>query len=534
MVDSSVLEAVERIVGEKSIQSRFKMDRDSGLVFFTRLLASAATEAPEYIPDTRNRDTWMRNFVRSEPFVNGIISSVIQIDKNRGWNLIGGRNQVIRFARVLEGAEQGAGWRFFISRLAEDFYQTDIGGVTEVGSVAPGGPLMALWNMDSTLCQLTGNSRKPLRFYGGNSRNRESTVDFYPEDYFRVVSKPNADQNFHGAGYSALSRAFELARVMMGILQHSQEKLATRVPKGFLSVFPIEETEWKRVEEDQRAAAANEGVNAFDGVVVLRSPDHKIEVEMTSLSQLPDKFDFPVWVETVMTGYSLIFGYPVHEFWTTASRGFSRGSEVEVQSEQATGKGTKDFTLQTQDQIQSGLPPTVSFEFQERDEGAELERAEKNEKLAKVASVMYTAVPEPGAEPLLDRQRSLQWLAMHGVIPHEWAEENAAVVYDDEKMLRSRIRDDGRVRHAAERFPNEPIVCHSWPNSHMRVLYDTGTEMLRRRSYPVAKPHVHRRVRRATLYESDGDEQITDEDVDSAIESWDFPEGKALLEAQET
>lgn len=515
---NELAEVVERVSGDRSQQSRFKEQNDSWVLkHVLHMVATAEISAPSYDSDTRRRDQWLRDFSRQESFLEGILNSVIQIDANRGWSITGGRNQVLRFAHVFHNAENGEGWRYYIKRLAEDFYQTDIGAITEIGTAPGSRALRAIWNVDAAQARLTGKSRYPLEFEGKKWRE---------DDFFRVVSKPSANQDMHGAGRCALSRALEVSKVMLGIILHSQEKLAARLPKGFLSIYPVSDDTWAKIEEDAKRELENAERRAFGGIRVLRSEDEAIQVALTSLSQLPDGFDLAQWVEVLMSAYALIFGYDVSEFYSPRSSGFSRGAESEVQAAKATGKGEKEFALGYQDKVNQSLPESINFQFQERDERAEAVIADIHEKVAKIAATLTTKVidEEGNEQPILERRELRSLLAMRGVIPAEWTEIIEDVTTTDTREERARLREQFFVQRAAELYPEEPIVRLHWPTGRLETFWSRGADAIQR-FYPAY-------IGRATLYE-DASVTITDEDVDAALDV-EFPEGSIadLLNAE--
>jgi hypothetical protein len=126
------IEHLERVRDEasRSKQPRYKNGKPTDAQFFGSVLrwtTSAAEQEPEYRPDSRTRDSWLANFWTQEPHWAGVVSSVNMIDSNRGWSLIGGRNQVLRFIPVLRDADDGAGWRQYVSQQSTAFYTTDMG-----------------------------------------------------------------------------------------------------------------------------------------------------------------------------------------------------------------------------------------------------------------------------------------------------------------------------------------------------------------------------------------------------------------------
>lgn len=487
----------------QSKQPRFKKGSRAWWSYnMARMSAQAFMEKPPVYGDGR-RDQWLREFARKDPFLEGIVNSVVQIDRNRGWSLTGGRNQVLRFAPVFTQAEDGKGWRYFCGRAAADFYQTDMGTVVELGRLGTGGPLGAMWNVDSALCANTGKPDLPLKY---------NDQEWRPDEFFQVVPMPSSEETLNGLGRCAVSRCVELSRIMLGIILHSQEKLRARAKKGFLTIYPMSDEEWEKLETDAEKQLNNEGREAYGGLQILTSEDDEIKIALTSLSQLPDGFTMDVWVQVLMSGMSLAFGYDISEFYSPRSGGFSRGAESEVQAGKATGKGERDFSLGTEERIQNELPPTLDFEFDERNDEADLLIAELHEKLATVVEKL-TKKPSPEDDSILTRDEARAYLIDHHLITKELEATIDNTEVTDTSTLRAQLRDQDYVHRIAERWPSEPIVRleHRAGRVRTRVLFREAQDAVRRHSWPGAS------VNRATVYSKNGI-KITTGDIDEAIE----------------
>ena len=171
-----------------SKQPRFK-DPASFFGSVYRWVKMADIEEPLYKADSRRRDAWMRIFWHREPHLAGVLNSVVAIDKNRGWSIVGGRNQVSRYTRIMHSSEAGKGWRTFFGKQALSFYSADINAVTELGRDGKNGPLRALYHVDPALCKLTGKVEQPLNFYPKYGKMQL----WKDNDFFRVSSTNRSD-----------------------------------------------------------------------------------------------------------------------------------------------------------------------------------------------------------------------------------------------------------------------------------------------------------------------------------------------------
>jgi len=524
-------EAVARSVGKQySDQPRFSADKAFADIWrWARRMEDAE---PAYDADARKRDAWLRDYMRREPHLLGVLNSVVQIDKNRGWTLTGGRNQVYRYTDILHqsmAAEDAVGWRSFVSWASQSYYTADLGCVVELGRDGQGGPLRRLYTVDPAQCKLTGNLAWPMEFYQSGLASGKKW-DAY--DYFRIASMSSTDASMNGLGYCALSRALELVKILVAIYRHDQEKLGAKMPMGLMLLKGISESQWRNAMARRESKLNAKERDYYGGLAVIATEgDVEPEAQLIALSELPPQFDRKNFVDQTMYGYALCFGYDPREFWPVSGGALGTATETQVQHAKATGKGGLDFALALQEKIQMELPETLDFEFEQRDQ--EGERLEADVAKAKIDSVVAAYMsPAMGQEGLITREEARTLLVEQGVIPGEWTEAEEDIQSTDTE---ERLRDNPRVRAAALTFPDEPIVQSSYKwvpgvgvKRSMRVLWETGAEALK----PRRRSHRLSRLDDSTVLYDKGDVTITQEDVERAIaEAEGDPELAQVLEA---
>lgn len=513
--EQAVARAME--AAAESQQPRFGGDSQQFFASVYSWVQAAELEAPAWSVDSRKRDAWLSTFWRREPHLAGVLNSVVAIDKNRGWTLAGGRMKVRRYEGILRrntlAAPDLAGWRDFMATQSMAYYTSDIGAIAEIGREGEGGPLRALYHLDPTKCYLTGDVERPLRYV--NTKEPWSQ-----DDYFRVPSLPSIDEDMRGLGICALSRVLDLARLMVAIYMHDEEKLLARAPKGLLLLNGIGEEQWATAMRAREAKLDERERQYFGAVAVLASEGlDTVDAKLVALSQLPDGFNLNEFTNLLMYGYALAFGYDPIEFWPVSAGALGRGRETEIQDEKATGKGATDFILGYQENLQDLLPEDVLFEFEERNDDAQLKRAELTRAWADAVAALAPGVP------LLEASEARSLLAEQGIIPAEWTEIEEEVVTNDEglerslRLVRQRLLDDARVRRSLSTAMHEPIVRRHWPTGKEVVLWQNGAEALRRSTWQVVKPQALpvQRAEDDVLYQGDG-WVITEGDVSEATE----------------
>jgi hypothetical protein len=485
-------------------------------------------DEPKYAPDSRRRDTWLANIVLKEPYLLGVLQSVVSIDKNRGFTMTGGKTQVKRFMRMahdFQVAPDLSGWRPGLSVTARNFYQSDLGGLVELGRAAEDGPLAALYSVDPTRCHLTGQMETPLR-YAGATKSENGT--WKPNDYFRVTSFPSTIENMNGLGYCAVSRCLELAKMTVSVFEHDRERLGSKAPKGILTINGgLTMDQWLQSLEESTAELKTLEREYYAGVQVLvGSASDKIEVALTSLSSLPEQFDHQTFVNLMMFGYALAFGYDPREFWPVSGGTLGTGTETESQHRKATSKGGLDFALGFQEKLQDELPDTIQFEFEQRDVDGDISEAAFNKAKFDIINGMYMS-KDANNQPLITHDQAMQLMVEAKLIPEEWTiieEEVTASDTDDVGDIgnidTSNMLTKQRVQNAINKFPNDDIVIYSSTTGKFRTIRKAGAE----------KKFVSRAPRSKLLASVKGVD-ITAEDVAKAMKDTEQRLGKKATAA---
>lgn len=518
-----------------SKQPRFQYPKDSGAFYSSvyQWVTKANLQSPVYKADTRKRDEWMQQFWKLEPHLAGVLNSVVSIDQNRNWEMIGGRNQVRQFSAILHDADDGNGWREHAGLAALAYYTSDLGAIVEVGRTNPDptkAGLAALYSVDSTRCKAIrrhapNNLSIPTLQY--RPRNGDM-MEWYSYDYIKLTSMPQVEEAYNGIGYCAVSRVMDLARIMVGVFEHDLEQLRIAPPSGFMTVNGVTDTEFQAALDKRTERRSNDMQAYTSDVVYLVSPDVPVEVKLTALSNLPRDFNLSDFVQTLMLGYALALGYDASEFYSIKYAPLTNaGTATKVQSQKATAKGELSFVLAYQDALSRWLPESILFEFDERSDEGDMLRASIQEVQVRTAMTAYTAGLSNGAA-MLPRATMHEILMEVGYVTEEQlrigleqekkdrkeAEKKAQKIQDaaanqngndpnavdntpadgatvqkpastDSKVAKKRdiARENTWVRRAAERYPHEPIVLLNSLGREL-VLFESGDELLQRHSYP--------------------------------------------------
>lgn len=524
--EMEALEQVERAIKKTtSKQARFGKRPDDGVFFNSvmRWVEDARVTEPPYEADSRTRDNWLSSFWPKEPHLAGVLASVNSIDANRGWHLTGGRNQVQRFSRVFRNAEDGEGWRAYISLQSSAYYSSDLGAITETARDGRSGPLRDIFHLDPTKCYLTGKRSAPLKY-------NKSKEPWEPDDFFRLVSMRNVREEFKGLGLCAVSRVLDMSKIMLAIYNHELEQLGARAPRGLLLLQNIGQNQWIEAMKTRDAQLDSDMRKYYQAVAVIAQEGvDSIDAKLIALSQLPENFDVEVFTNLLLYAYALCIGYDPVEFWPVQQGTMGRGRETDIQHRKGTGKGGLNFMLAYQDQMLDQLPDSLSFEFEQRDQEGVLLDAEVAQAWANVVATLYgggnstapgpagpkggdgepveasdakvnpaaNQVKQPIAKPILSWEECRQLLVNKGVIPATWTEMEEDVAATDvsnieKQRRREELLADERVLQAVHQYPHEPIVRYSWNGvtgkGRTEVLFMNQEDAMRQTRYSILKP----------------------------------------------
>lgn len=436
-----------------------------------------------YQVDSRTRDEWLRELYKKEPHWLGIVDQMVLVDSARPWILVGGRRQVRRYATILHHANDGKGWRHFFRQGSLSYHTTDMGFTTEIGRDGIDGPLRAIYYLDSARIRWSGKRNWPLYYYPLRE-NRQVWRDNY---FFNVCSMPSDNVKFRGLGYCATSRAFELIKLLYGVLIHDQENLGAKMMRGLLLLSGIEQEQWNTAMDSREENLSEMERKYFGGVFVLANLGQgDVDAKLMALSQLPANFDRRMFIDQTLFGYSLVAGFDVREFWPVSSGQLGTARESEMQHRKSATKGTLEVAHAWQERFQKELPDSLHFQFEERDTDAELIQAQSADAWVQVVRDLYD-MPMQGQGGIIDHDQAMYMLAQKGIIPPEWTEAQEETVVSDEKgiVLERRMLSKPKIRRAAEKYPNDPIVIHRWTpfGSTEKILWASGDEALKKRIF---------------------------------------------------
>ena len=405
-----------------SVQPRFAEHDVKTAFSYLLSFGNILDDAPAY--GTRARTEYLREVWRDEPILTGAVYALVAKVVAWPWLLTGGKYNVSRAQSLLQHAEDGAGWSFFLSRAVLDFLTTNVGALIEVGySDVEQTRIGGIYNLDAGQCDLTGSARYPVRYFpsaGGNA------IDLAAHQVLRVCSMPLADERYNGRGYCAVERSLRAAKLLTLIYTYKEEKLSNLPPQGLAAVTGnLTDAQWTDALSKYKAGREGRNQMVFPGLLFLLAD--QLDIKIVPFSSLPDSFDERETVDIYAQTLALDFGVDVAEFWNIKQAGMTRPNN-EVQHLKAKGKGPGEIMSGFSRVINFSLMPRgVTFEFGAQDSDDILRETETQQAQADVVMTLF----EKG-QGIIDKLEARELAARQGVLPEDMVRVDDVTVDDTE------------------------------------------------------------------------------------------------------
>lgn len=511
------LNELQRRDATASVQPRFASDENARRSMYfqvMRFMTRADEELPPYQADTRARDRALNRLTLSENLVASIVNAATQRAATRGWMLTGPERQINRVKANLHDLHDGSGWRHWLQLNAQSFYTSNLGYLSEVGFDMQGGRPVTMWHIDPTHARI-GNKEMPMLYYpnevawASSSTFNPATQDavvLQQTEYIHGNSMTTIRERLNGAGFCAIERMLNYARMAFGVSSHYLERLGLNPPKGFVLLKGISQQDVEVAQESYEESVAN-NIKVFKDLLVLEGDD-TADIVFRALSQLPtENFDLKVFIDLLMQVFSMSIGIPVSDVWVMNNNGLGSGKEYEVQSEAAQDR-SMEFSYSISEQINRKFTPSsVNFEWDERSDSGDLKRAQYvNQQVQSVASLIsamtqFSSVAQE--EPIMSTAQVRRLMVDMGVVPEDTFDDTEDMTAEDDDAIERDV-----IVRALSAYPAERVVRYHSATNSIKLVYD-----------PNKRPTIVDMSRRKNrVVNADGSVEIEESDIDTALD----------------
>ena len=379
MANQQVLSVVEAAYD----QSIDPPDEEAGGFGVVSVLAQAGELAPAWW--SRSRDVYLSNFWKRSNHLSlalynaqSKLAGIPFLIEARDPTVTKHVDRAEEISLSLKiASEFGEGIEAALERFYEDLLTQDNGAFLEIiqsGDEPRSGPIMstpfAVRHLDSQMCTRTGNAEYPVLY-------QRTGGDLFKLHWTRVIymsQMTSARYSRNGVGFSAISRAIDIAQTAVDVIRYKQERLGSRPPNQLLLGKGIPGKSIMKAIRMAGAQMDNEGLARYARTVAIGSEEPDVDLVPITLNHL-DPFDEKVSIQYAMFGIAAAFGLDVTEIWPVAGAGGSEAG-AKMQNMRARGKLPAQVTAQMAQQFNfKFLPPYLEMKFDFRDDEEDQQRA---------------------------------------------------------------------------------------------------------------------------------------------------------------
>lgn len=357
--------------------------------------ADAGDTIPPWGVQPGLRDRALSAFWPNEPVFSSALYGTVARYAAFGWSLKGGPRTVGHMQDLLHGAEHGAGWIPFVTKVLIDLYTQDNGAFIEVvrAGRSPSSPVTGLNHLDSGRCVRTGIWDFPVIYYDILGAGHK--MPYY--NVIPLAEFPSPREAMRGIQYSALTRCLRAAQIMREIQTYQREKVSGRFTKAIHLVSGVPTRMIEDAVRTHQAAADAQALTRYIQPVVIGSldPTAHVTAAKIDLASLPDNFDQEVFMHWYITQLALSFGTDYQDFAPLPGRaaGGTPGQTAVVSHAKSRGKGPALFmkTLEHAFNWHGVMPKNVEFTFGEQDKGEQYENLLLMKELALTLQILIEA-----------------------------------------------------------------------------------------------------------------------------------------------
>jgi hypothetical protein len=296
-----------------------------------------------------------------------------------------GINHAAYYQNVLRDAEFGEGWDVLWSKVWRDFLRQDGGAYLEI--IGPGSPLRpitgrvtGLAHLDSLRCYATGDPEFPVVYY--NRMGSKHKLHF--TRVLHLVDMPDGDEFRFGYGECALSRAIAIAEQQYYMLRYIRANLDELPPPGFAVLKNMTKDMFMAGVAEFQERKQRDLPMPYGNLVLLPGlkSDQMPEVDITTYSSAPEKFDYVLWVNCQVNAMAMVLGIDKQEIWELGGSGLGSGKQSEVLHLKSQGRMYGHMLSIASRNLNDVLPPSCEQQFEKTDSYESQEAADTAQKWA--------------------------------------------------------------------------------------------------------------------------------------------------------
>jgi len=324
------------------------------------------------------RDSQLRNFVTTEPFVLSSIHSIAATRAAFSWHIDGPPRTAKQVSEMLHRSEKGDGWVIMMLKLVFDVLTQDNGGFLEIvreDNRNYRSKVLGLLHLDSAKCVRTADPLKPVIYVRDDG---EPVV----LNWWQVITfedMPHPADSAKGRQLSFLSRVLKGAEIIREITKYKHEKVSGRFSRALHLVGGVAKGEIDRVKNQANMDADNAGLSSYMEPIIMAALDPNATVSHVrlDLASLPDGFDEETSLTWYITLIALASGGDFQDFAPLPGGNLGTASQSEILHRKSSQRGHAMWVKQLEHKFRlyGVIPANITFAFGERDAVEEAQRS---------------------------------------------------------------------------------------------------------------------------------------------------------------
>jgi hypothetical protein len=393
----------------------------------------------------------------------GLKNSVVQTP----WELVGPKTRTPYFQDIFQGANAEMGFGAWLSQMSQDYLDLDSGAVSEIaGPGAPDTPLRdrvtGLNALDGLRCYHTGDPEFPV-YYQSHISNKLHKL--HKTRIIRWVDSPSPDPAFKGLGLSAMSRAANVAQIMMMLAQYEINTLDDVPARGILAISGIVEAFYLRSKDNFESSHQPGKISLMRDLLELTTadPTHKIDVQLTKFSEMPEGATSETILRNQVNLLALAIGVDPQDIFPLASSAMGSGQQSSILHQKGKGKSYGLMLTDLERLINTAmLPRKMEFKWKSHD----TEEDQQEAQTAQTWSGMTTSLLSSG---VINQQEARQLLANN-------VEAFSDLLLDESGQVRLPDNDPKEANADVVAEDNTPVGTEPDATTGEKALGDTQAQ----------------------------------------------------------
>lgn len=313
------------------------------------------------------------------------------------WEVSGPKTRTPYFQEVLQKASLGAGFGEFISQIIQDYLTLDHGAFIEI--IGAGKPdqalrperIVGLNALDGLRCYPTGDPEYPIYY---QSHITHKLHKLHATRVVRMIDTPSPDPEFRRLGLSAMSRAANVANVMMQLTQYQVNSLDDAPADGILAIKGIPESYYHRAKDSFESGRKSGKVGTMRNILELTSadPQYAVEVQYTQFSQMPSGETTDTMLRNYVNMLALAIGVDPQDIFPLASSAMGSASQSAILAQKGKAQSYGLILTELERLINLAvLPRNMEFKWKPRDAEADTIEAQTAQQWAGIATSLLSS-----------------------------------------------------------------------------------------------------------------------------------------------